>query len=300
MPEAKQPVVALVGLGLIGGSLALALRAASAVAELLAFDARAEVLQEGLARGMIDRGLGSAQEALSQADLVILCVPSLAAADTLAELSAAAERSGSQTVITDVASVKGGLEARMLQQHGSMPPNVVLGHPIAGSERSGLSAAQSALFRDHLTILTPAGTTDPGALAQVTRLWEAVGASVVCMSVHSHDRVLAATSHLPHLLAYSLVDTLGRSPHSDDIFRFAAGGFRDFTRIASSDPLMWRDVALANREAVLEAMDEFTQDLMTLRQAIATGDGDALLETFTAAKTARDGFAELLAARRQS
>jgi len=179
-------------------------------------------------------------------------------------------------------------------------PNVVLGHPIAGSERSGVAAAQTGLFRGHLTILTPADTTAPGALTVVRTLWEAAGASVVCMAVGVHDRVLAATSHLPHVLAYCLVDTLARSPHSDDIFRFAAGGFRDFTRIASSDPIMWRDVALANRTALLEAVDDFARQLSTLRAAIDAGDGEALLHTFTAAKTARDGFAALLATRGQS
>lgn len=294
------PTVAIIGLGLIGGSLALALKEAGAARELLAFDARADAVDAGLARGVIDRALASPREALAQADVLVLCVPTVAAADLLAELTLQAERSGSRAVITDVASVKGGLESRMLAQHGGVPDNVVLGHPIAGSERSGVAAARCDLFRDHLTILTPASNTTPAALAVVRTLWERAGASVVCMSVSEHDRVLAATSHLPHVLAYCLVDALARSPHCDDIFRFAAGGFRDFTRIASSDPVMWRDVALANRAALLEAVDDFAQHLSALRAAIDAGDGDALLQTFTAAKTARDGFAELLAARRQS
>lgn len=300
MPDKQAPSVAIIGLGLIGGSLALALREAGVVHELLACDSQAHAVAEGVARGVIDRVLDSPQEALAQADIVVLCVPTMAAADLLADLILEAERIGSSAIITDVASVKGGLEARMLAQHGCVPPQVVLGHPIAGSERSGLGAARSDLFRDHLTILTPAENTSEPALAAVSQLWRGAGASVVCMAVSTHDRVLAATSHLPHVLAYCLVDTLARSPHSDDVFRFAAGGFRDFTRIASSDPVMWRDVALANREALLEAIDDFSQHLITLRAAIDAGDGDALLQTFTAAKAARDGFSELLATRGQS
>lgn len=298
--EQQAPTVAVIGLGLIGGSLALALREAGAVHELLAFDTQADALAQGLARGVIDRALHSPREALAEADVVVLCVPTVAAADLLADLTLQAERSGSQAIISDVASVKGGLQARMLAQHGCVPPRVVLGHPIAGSERSGVAAARGDLFRDHLTILTPADNTAAQALAVVGDLWQATGASVVSMAVATHDRVLAATSHLPHVLAYCLVDTLANSAHCDDIFRFAAGGFRDFTRIASSDPIMWRDVALANREALLEAVDDFAQHLTTLRAAIDAGDGDRLLHTFTAAKTARDGFSELLAARRQS
>lgn len=300
MPDSQVPTVAIVGLGLIGGSLALALREAGVAGELLACDARADALAEGIARGVVDRGVDSPQEALALADVVVLCVPTVAAADLLAELTLEAARTGSSAIITDVASVKGGLEARMLAQHGCVPPQVVLGHPIAGSERSGIGAARGGLFRDHLTILTPAKNTSANALAVVSELWRAAGASVVCMAVSTHDRVLAATSHLPHVLAYCLVDTLARSPHGDDVFRFAAGGFRDFTRIASSDPVMWRDVALANRESLLEAIDDFAQHLITLRAAIDNGDGDALLQTFAAAKTARDGFSELLAARGQS
>lgn len=300
MSERPAPTVAIIGLGLIGGSLALALRAAGEVGELLGCDTQPGAVAEGIARGVIDRALASPRDALAQADILVLCVPTMPAADLLAQLTREAARTGSSAIITDVASVKGGLEARMLSQHGCVPPRVVLGHPIAGSERSGVGAARDGLFRDHLTILTPAENTDADALADVSELWRAAGASVVCMAVSTHDRVLAATSHLPHVLAYCLVDTLARSPHCDDIFRFAAGGFRDFTRIASSDPVMWRDVALANRGALLEAIDEFAQHLITLRAAIDAGDGDALLQTFTAAKTARDGFSALQATRGQS
>ncbi|WP_117315764.1 prephenate dehydrogenase [Chromatocurvus halotolerans] len=300
MPEKPAPTVAIIGLGLIGGSLALALREAGEAGELLGCDKQADAVAEGIARRVIDRALQSPREALAQADIIVLCVPTMAAADLLADLTQEAARTGSSAIITDVASVKGGLEARMLAQHGCVPPRVVLGHPIAGSERSGVGAARGGLFRDHLTILTPAENTDADALADVSHLWRAAGASVVCMAVSTHDRVLAATSHLPHVLAYCLVDTLARSPHGDDVFRFAAGGFRDFTRIASSDPVMWRDVALANRGALLEAIDDFAQHLITLRAAIDAGDGDALLQTFTAAKTARDSFSALQATRGRS
>jgi 3-phosphoshikimate 1-carboxyvinyltransferase len=291
------PRVAILGLGMIGGSLALALREAGAVAAIWASDPDAEALRCGLEMGVIDRALDSPEAALD-AEIAVVCAPPAAAAGLLADLCATAARTGAGTVLTDVASVKGELETVLRRECGEVPSQVVLGHPIAGSERRGVAAAQAALFRDHLTILTPLANTDAAALAAVRALWRAVGAEVVSMPVTTHDRVLAATSHLPHVLAYALVDTLARSAHSDDIFRFAAGGFRDFTRIASSDPVMWRDIALANREALLEAIDAFDSHLAVLRAAIAAGDGEALLQTFTSAKAARDGFARRLAAQR--
>ena len=173
----------------------------------------------------------------------------------------------------------------------------MLGHPIAGSERSGVDAANADLYINHRVILTPEPDSDAGAVALVRAMWSATGADVVDMSVADHDAVLAATSHLPHVLAYALVDALAQSDASDDIFRFAAGGFRDFTRIASSDPVMWRDIAVANREALLGAVDEFSQHLVLLRDAIDVGDSERLHEIFTRAKQARDGFADRLATR---
>ncbi|MEQ8802173.1 MAG: prephenate dehydrogenase/arogenate dehydrogenase family protein [Haliea sp.] len=175
----------------------------------------------------------------------------------------------------------------------------MLGHPIAGSERSGVDAADAGLFLHHRVILTPVPGNDASAVELVRAMWASTGAEVVDMAVAEHDRVLAATSHLPHVLAYALVDALARSDASADIFRFAAGGFRDFTRIASSDPVMWRDIAIANRPALLQAIDLFSDHLQELRAAIDQQQSDALLETFSRAKDARDAFAAELAARGQ-
>ena len=175
-----------------------------------------------------------------------------------------------------------------------MPPNLVLGHPIAGSEKSGVDAARADLFVNHRVILTPTEETNPDALQAVKSLWESTGADLVEMSVDEHDEVLAATSHLPHVLAYTLVDALAGSPEQQNIFRFAAGGFRDFTRIASSDPTMWHEISLANRDALLKMIDRFTDQLGDLRQAIANGDSDNIVGSFTRAKSARDKFAQML------
>jgi prephenate dehydrogenase len=166
----------------------------------------------------------------------------------------------------------------------------VPGHPIAGSERSGVEASRADLFVNHRVILTPLADGDPAATGLVRDLWQSTGAEVVEMGVADHDAILAATSHLPHVLAYALVDALASSELSDDIFRFAAGGFRDFTRIASSDPVMWRDIAIANRGELLRAIDGFSENLLALRKAVAESDAAALHKTFSDAKAARDAF----------
>jgi prephenate dehydrogenase len=202
-------------------------------------------------------------------------------------------------VITDVASVKGDLQAAAVATVGSMPAKLILAHPIAGSERSGVEAADEDLFVNHRVILTPVEGNDNDAIALVRDMWLSTKAEVVSMGVPEHDAVLAATSHLPHMLAYALVDALAQSNASEDIFRFAAGGFRDFTRIASSDPVMWRDIALANRSALLEAVDLFSDHLAVMRVAIDRGDSERLHEIFTRAKGARDEFSRILAARNQ-
>ena len=199
--------------------------------------------------------------------------------------------------VTDVASVKGSLVDTAVRIAGAMPANFVPGHPIAGSEQSGVEAALADLFKDHRVILTPTAETSPRALAVVDALWASTGAEVLHMDVAEHDAVLAATSHLPHVLAYALVDALAGSSQGEQIFRFAAGGFRDFTRIASSDPVMWRDITLANKDQLLLALDSFSEHLATLRAAIDSSDSDSLYGIFTRAKASRDRFAEELAAR---
>ncbi len=293
MEAAEKPTrVGFVGLGLIGGSLALALREADYAREFWAWDLRGEVLETGKSLGVIDTASTSLDEMLAAVDIVVLAAPTVACQELLPQVLSRVD--GSVRAITDVASVKGAVCDALAGLDPKDAGRFVPGHPIAGSERSGVSAAKGELFRDHRVILTPLEHTDSGATAIVQTLWEAAGAQVSLMGVEEHDAVLAATSHLPHMLAYALVDALAHASHSEDIFRFAAGGFRDFTRIASSDPVMWRDVGLTNRAAILEALDGFETHLARLRKAIDTGDGEFMERTFRAAKSARDDFARRL------
>jgi prephenate dehydrogenase len=247
--------------------------------------------------GVIDDFTLDLDEAMRLADILVICTPTLIAADTLREILA--RQSEGETIITDVASVKGKLRDAAIEAAGYMPPQLVLAHPIAGSEQSGVEASSAGLFVNHRVILTPVEGNNPAAVELIRRMWASTGAEVVDMAVDDHDAVLAATSHLPHLLAYALVDALAQSPASEDIFRFAAGGFRDFTRIASSDPAMWRDIAIANKSAVLNAIDMFGEHLALLRQAVERGDAEQLFATFSRAKQARDEFASILAGRGQ-
>ena len=180
---------------------------------------------------------------------------------------------------------------------GEVPPQFVPGHPIAGSEKSGVLAANAALYQGHRVILTPLPTTSRTHTALVEKLWRIAGAQVLMLSVEEHDQVLGMTSHLPHVIAYSLVDTLAHDADNPNIFHYAAGGFRDFTRIASSDPIMWHDIMRANKSAVLEAVDLFTANLAQLRHAIEHENGEQLLEIFTRAKAARDTFTQQFTSR---
>jgi 3-phosphoshikimate 1-carboxyvinyltransferase len=196
--------------------------------------------------------------------------------------------------ITDGASVKGSVLAAVQSVYGCLPPQFVAGHPIAGSEKSGVEASDPHLYEDHRVIITPTPDSGQEHICRVTAMWQAVGAEVLTMPVTEHDDVLAATSHLPHVIAYSLVDTLANDAENENIFRYAAGGFRDFTRIASSDPVMWHDIMKANRDAVLGALDLFTDNLSRLREAIASEDSELMMGVFTRAKAARDHFTRML------
>ncbi len=289
----------ILGLGLIGGSLARAARASGFCRRVTGWGYRDTSLKRGVELGVIDDFTLDLEEAIAAADILVICTPTLTAADVLAQILAATENGERGPVVTDAASVKGNLRDAAMEAAGRMPSRLVLGHPIAGSERSGVDASSAELFRNHRVILTPEEGNDSEAVALVRDLWLSTGAEVVEMSVAQHDRVLAATSHLPHALAYALVDALASDPASDDIFRCAAGGFRDFTRIASSDPVMWRDIALANSEALVAAIDQFSAHLGQLRDAVVQGDAAELEATFSRAKTARDRFAEILAERQQ-
>lgn len=285
----------ILGLGLIGASLAKAVRPSQLYSEIVGYGHRQTTVQAALEQGIIDRAVSSAAELVYQCDLVLIATPTLLAEQQLVELIGHANQLERPPVLTDAASVKGNLY-RAIDALGlaQWPSFVVLGHPIAGSEKSGVHAARADLFDRHRVILTPQSSTDPTAIAVVTDLWEAAGAEVLSMSVQLHDQVLAATSHLPHMLAYALVETLATSDLADDIFQFAAGGFRDFTRIASSDPVMWRDIALANRTELLQALDQFTAGVQRLRTAIEAEDTSTITAIFERAKGSRDDLLSTL------
>ncbi len=293
-PAVRIQRLAVIGLGLIGGSFAKGMRQSGLCGEVVGYDADPLARNLAVPLGVVDRVAPQLAEAVDGAELIMLAVPILAMESVLAQL---AELDVEQAVITDVGSTKGAVVTAVEQAFGQVPARFVPGHPIAGSERSGVEAADAGLFERHKVILTPLEQTEPAALDLVTALWRALGADVEHMALADHDEVLAATSHLPHLLAFSLVDTLASRSENLEIFRYAAGGFRDFTRIAASDPTMWRDIFLANQDAVLRSLDAFTRDLGRLRAAIEEKDATALLGVFTRAKSAREHFSNILARR---
>ena len=286
--------LAVIGLGLIGGSFARGLRQSGLCREVVGCDPDPATQQLAISLGVVDVMTDDLATAVQGAELILLAVPVLAMQGVLERLAAL---DLGQAVITDTGSTKGAVVEAVRAAFGHLPPRFVPGHPIAGSERSGVEAADAGLFRRHKVILTPLEDTDQSALALVRRAWQALGADVEDMPLEDHDEVLAATSHLPHLLAFSLVDTLASRSENLEIFRYAAGGFRDFTRIAASDPVMWRDVFLANRDAVLRSLDAFTRDLSRLRAAVEDGDANTLLGVFTRARSAREHFSKILARR---
>ncbi|MCC5903908.1 MAG: bifunctional prephenate dehydrogenase/3-phosphoshikimate 1-carboxyvinyltransferase [Halomonas sp.] len=289
-----EPRLLIVGLGLIGGSLAAALRASGFKGQITACDPNASEVALGVEMGLINAGGTQLSPLLDGVSMVVLAVPVLAMERVMQELSEGLSAATTNVVITDVGSTKATIRECAERVFGCVPPNMVLGHPIAGSEKSGVAAANPTLYANHKVILTPEPNVNAEALARVKVLWQACGAEVLQMSVGRHDQVLARTSHLPHLLAFSLVDTFARQDERLDIFRYAAGGFRDFTRIAGSDPVMWRDIFIANRDAVLSSLDDFEAGLARLRQAVESGDSDALIATFDRASHARHYFDTLL------
>ncbi|WP_447556477.1 bifunctional prephenate dehydrogenase/3-phosphoshikimate 1-carboxyvinyltransferase [Vreelandella sp. EE22] len=290
----QEPRLLIVGLGLMGGSLAAALKQNGFSGRIVACDPSADEIALGIEKGLIDEGGCELDKLLDDASMIVLAVPVLAMEPVMQTLKAGLSAAANNVVITDVGSTKGTIRDCVKRVFGALPANIVLGHPIAGSEKSGVDAADPSLFVDHKVILTPEPDVNETALARVEALWQTCGAEVLQMSVDRHDQVLARTSHLPHLLAFSLVDTLARQDERLDIFRYAAGGFRDFTRIAGSDPVMWRDIFIANRDAVLASLDDFETGLATLRHSIEKGDSDALIATFDRASHARRYFGTLL------
>ncbi|BCR24058.1 3-phosphoshikimate 1-carboxyvinyltransferase [Aquipseudomonas alcaligenes] len=284
----------VVGLGLIGGSFAKGMREKGLFDEVVGVDLDAESRRLAVELGVVDRCETELAAACQGAAVIQLAVPILAMEKLLGQL---ARLDLGDAVLTDVGSAKGNVVRAARLAFDGKVARFVPGHPIAGSEQSGVEASNAELFRRHKVILTPQASTDAAALALIDGLWRALGADVEHMEVEHHDQVLAATSHLPHLLAFTLVDSLAKRSENLEIFRYAAGGFRDFTRIAGSDPVMWHDIFLANREAVLRTLDAFRDDLDALRGAVDAGDGHQLLGVFTRARHAREHFSKILARR---
>jgi prephenate dehydrogenase len=277
--------LAIIGMGLIGGSLSLALKQAGKVQEVIGFSRQESTRQQALALGIVDRAPSTIIEAVQGADMVVLAVPMGAMADTLMSI---APYVTDNMVITDAGSAKAQVVEAAKLALGDRFKQFVPGHPIAGTEKSGPTAAFAQLYQDHRVVLTPTDKTDLAALEQVHNMWLAAGAQVSTMSAIHHDHVLAATSHLPHLLAFNLVDMLAQDDDVDEVLRYAAGGFRDFSRIASSDPVMWRDICLSNSEAILGLLKQSQHQMNLLQQAIEQQNGDYLMTVFERAKRARD------------
>ena len=286
--------VVIVGLGLIGGSLASALKQSGACQKVIGVARREETCEQAMAMGIVDEAVTGVEQIAGQLgrnDIIFIAVPTLTVAKILNELKACV---GPEVIITDGASVKGSVLTDVQNIYGKYPANFVLGHPIAGSEQSGVEASNPNLYHNHRVILTPVPENNADAVKAVRFMWELVGAEVLEMGVQDHDIVLAATSHLPHVIAFSLVDTLAHDSQNENIFRYAAGGFKDFTRIASSDAIMWRDIMLANKKSVLDAIDLFSSNLGRLRAAIEEENATEITGVFTRAKFARDRFTKML------
>ena len=277
----------VIGTGLIGGSLSLALKKSGFVERVTGVGRSRENLELALARGVVDDYEHDIAAAVRTADMVVLAVPMTAYTGVF---RAMADTLPAAAIVTDAGSTKQSAlaDARSCLPEGS---RFIAAHPIAGTEQSGAGAAFAELFEQRLCILTPAEESDAAALEQVTQMWEAAGSRVVCMAAAEHDAFLAAVSHLPHLAAFALVNAVRKQGNEEhEPFDFAAGGFRDFTRIASSSPEMWRDIALCNREAVLFQLNALQSELHSITLALQNHDGEQLLEDFSAAKRARDAW----------
>jgi cyclohexadieny/prephenate dehydrogenase len=283
--------VALIGFGLIGGSIARAARAQGLAGEIVATARSAKTRARVAELGVVDRVVETNIEAVTDADLVVLSIP-VGACGPVAQEIAGYLKPGA--IVSDVGSVKGSVVRDMTP---FLPAGVhfVPAHPVAGTEHSGPDSGFAELFINRWCILTPPDGTDPNAVEKLRAFWAGLGARVEVMTPDHHDLVLAITSHLPHLIAYTIVgtaDELGQVT-SSEVMKFSAGGFRDFTRIAASDPTMWRDVFLANKDAVLEMLGTFNEDLSKLTRAIRRGDGEALFEHFTRTRAIRRGIVEI-------
>jgi prephenate dehydrogenase len=279
--------VAIFGVGLIGGSFALALKEAGAVGEVVGVDRNAVNLRRALELGVIDREESDSAKAVSGAELVLLAMP-------LGQMRSVIEHIGTHigddTVLTDTGSTKQDVVRLACELLPQLLGRFVPAHPIAGAEHSGVTAARADLFREHNVVITPLAETSAASIARVHEAWTACGAHTCQMSAAFHDRVLAAVSHLPHLLAFALVEDLAGRADAEEFFRFAGTGFRDFTRIASSSPEIWRDVCLSNRAALVSELESYQEQLGTLRNLLLAGDADALEALFARARDARSAW----------
>ena len=281
--------LAIIGVGLIGGSLARALRSKKVCESVIGYGRNRNNLKKAVELNVIDEFSEDISRVVKNADVIVLATP-LATNESL--FKAMQGSLSNEVVITDVGSVKGSVVGAARHSLGDLFPRFVPGHPIAGNEKSGVGASYAELFDAHRVILTPLPETNVHAINLITQMWEVTGAEVVHLDVEHHDAILAATSHLPHLLAYALVDCLATMQDRDEIFKFAAGGFADFSRIASSHPQMWHDICFSNRKQLLATVDKFSDHLNGIKKAIEDEDSEALLTIFTRAKQERDKFTD--------
>ncbi len=290
MSAAPFAQITIVGLGLLGGSIGHAVQAYLPGTTVVGYDADAQVRSVARSLNLAHRIAETAEEAAKGSDLVIFCVPVGAMG---AAARAIAPGLSPDALVSDVGSSKATVAAALAE---ALPGHhVIPAHPVAGTERSGPDAGFATLFRNRWCIVTPPADADPALSARLVAFWEALGARVETMDADHHDKVLAVTSHLPHLIAYTIVGTASdlEQVTQSEVIKYSAGGFRDFTRIAASDPTMWRDVFLSNKDAVLEMLQRFTEDLTELQKAIRKGDGDVLFDHFTRTRAIRRGIIEM-------
>ncbi len=277
------------GVGLIGGSVALAVKKAGFVTNIVGIGRSEKSLHEALNLGVIDSAQTNIGAALNAADMMLIAAPVAQTANILRNIK---PHLNSQTIITDAGSTKGDVLANAREILGDQFSQFVGGHPIAGAEKSGVSAANGDLFLGKNVVLTPTPETNSHALASVVEMWQKCGANVSEMSAENHDAIFAAVSHLPHLLAFALVHDIAARPNAAQLFSFAASGFRDFTRIAGSHPEMWRDISLANKSALLSEISAFENELSQLKQLLERKDGAGLQAVFERASVARNNWAD--------
>ncbi len=285
--ESRFSTLAIVGVGMIGGSVALAAKKRGVCRTVLGIDRSREALAKAKALGIIDEGLPKIDAALTEAEGVVIATPVGAFEELFRALKPYWRRG---TLYTDVGSTKRSVVEAAARVFGRVPANFIPAHPIAGRERPGVEASDPDIFLNKRVIVTPLLESDTHVLERVRNFWRALGAEVHDMSPAHHDHILAATSHLPHLLAYALTHWLGRKDDKDEIFQYAAGGFKDFSRIASSSPIMWRDITIANRDELLPLLDQFLEELRRLRNRVAEGQPAALARYFAEARAARERF----------